>query len=393
MGKKISFIISNPNHHVKICMPVAQKLQSQGHEVSLISLCEFRRLSLDPRPIENKGITVKNVENPLFDKLKTSSGSKSLGGGKSFIRTIVQYGIWRLLIRQKLIRFIKKQDLVVTCNDYAAPFLYISSYLNRTKTAFVCLQEGIRFHQPGDTRVYYGTFGSDYLVAWGQNSVDHFLPVVKKKTKVVSLGTPIYDNIQLDSPEKMEEVRSQLSPATSVVAFLSNPVEDIGFGTKDEKLKLFEDLLNKLGPFFDKGLYLLLRVHPREDIQEFMDIAKSVGVYDQVINSQGLKSIFSTLSLAQKSIVMASTAGVDSLIANKPLAILKVYENDFGHDYVQSGAATPLVLNEHFDTVFEGFLSEKGLSEVALEYRDRNMINIGTAAEKISDFLEKEVLS
>ena len=393
MAKRISFLISNPNHHVKITLPVAERLKFLGYEVVFVSICQFRRLPSPKKELSDIGIPMIEIENPLFKNLKTSSGAKSLGGGKSFIRSIVQFSIWLLFVRRKMIRELKESDLICTCNDYAAPFLYISAFLNRKKIPFVCLQEGIRFHQPGDDRVYYGTFGSDYLIAWGQNSVDHFLPVVQTKTKVVALGTPIYDRIVLDPQEKLDVIQNQLSKAKDKVIFLSNPVEDIGFCTKSEKLELFRMLLKSLKPQFKNGLYLLLRVHPRENIEEFMTIAQDLDLEEFVINTQALKSIFSALSLADRAIVMASTAGVDALIANRPLAILKVYENDFGHDYVQEGAASPLILNDSFDSLFAAFLEQEELSNASLAYRDKNMINIGRAAEEISNFISKEVLT
>lgn len=392
MGKKIYFIISNPNHHVKICLPIAQRLQQIGHKIEVISLCEFRRLKSPDDKFRDSGILLRNISNPFFKKLKTSSGAKSLGGGKSLLRSIVQFWIWKLFISKYLKSMIKDANLVITCNDYAAPFLYISSYLIRKKITFVCLQEGIRFHQPGDNRIYYGTYGADYLVAWGKNSIDHFLPVVQKRTKLIELGTPIYDNILIDNENKLGILHEQLIDANNVVAFLSNPVEDIGFCSKDEKLLLFENLLIRLKTYFENGLYLLLRVHPREDINEFLSISNRLGLGDKVVSTQMLTSIFSTLAIAERAIVMASTAGVDSLIANKPLAILKVYDNDFGHDYVQSGAAFPLVLDNNFDLNFNNFLNCNALSTAALNYRDQNMINIGTAAKEISTFIHSEVL-
>uniref|UniRef100_UPI004047F783 hypothetical protein n=1 Tax=Roseivirga sp. TaxID=1964215 RepID=UPI004047F783 len=315
-----------------------------------------------------------------------------MGGGKSKLRSIVQFWIWKFFIAKTLKSIIKDADLVITCNDYAAPFLYLSAYLIKKKVKYVCLQEGIRFHQPGDTRIYYGTYGADYLVAWGKNSIDHFLPVVQKRTKLIELGTPIYDNILIDNENKLGILHEQLIDANNVVAFLSNPVEDIGFCSKDEKLLLFENLLIRLKTYFENGLYLLLRVHPREDINEFLSISNRLGLGDKVVSTQMLTSIFSTLAIAERAIVMASTAGVDSLIANKPLAILKVYDNDFGHDYVQSGAAFPLVLDNNFDLNFNNFLNCNALSTAALNYRDQNMINIGTAAKEISTFIHSEVL-
>ncbi len=388
--KKVLFVISNPNHHVQLTLPVIQELKKRkDYQVDLLSLCEIRRMKTPVEPFDQAGATVHQaVKWNTSDHISPNSGVKTLGAKLNWKRRIVQKTIWHSVVRPTFSELANRSDTVVMCNDSAAPHEFMAQFMVRRDKRFCLIQEGIRFHQPGDKFPRYGTFGANHIFAWGDNSKKYFENCAQNRSEVLSIGCPRYDSIlNADYTEKLQDIQSRWPEAMINIGLFTNPVNDIGFCTYEEKLQLVAQVVQQmLEVVRPSQIRIYLKPHPRESLEDYQRVLKDFNVVRFIPANV---DIFALLKLVDRSIVLASTVGLESLLFGKPVAVVRIGGNEFGHDYVQSGAATGLDLQRGFNEQLTDFLQQTEISAAAREYLNYNLSNIGTSAQKIAAFIRQ----
>ncbi len=387
--RHIDFLITNPNHHLQLALPVIRELQKEdGISVCVLSLCEFRRMATPVEELKAHGIPYRIL--PGFRRLglKPSSGRQSLGASNSNKRKLARQLAWQLYLQRPFLRATRHTGEVVLLNDSAYPGNHIAEALRRRNIPFYLMQEGIRFPLPNETADNsYGANGAGLVLAWGEHSRRHFEKIQPPgaRTRVIAAGCPRYDRIgEKDYAPEMERLRAAHAFAPYNLGLFSNPIDDQGFCTPAEKMGLVEGFIQKALPMLAaRQGKLWIKLHPREDVASFRQLIGANGWEKQVELLSG--GLFAILKLMDAAVVMASTVGLEALLMGRPLGVLKLPRHGFVFDYVSGGGACALdPCAQDFGALFQEFTQQSGLSPEAAAYLSRHFSNPGNAGAAIS---------
>src|SRR5262249_4482810 len=144
---------------------------------------------------------------------------------------------------------LRKSRVVVVPNDSVFPYVELVDQV-RGRARTVLMQEGIRFPPPASyTGPRYGCAVSGAVCAWGEGSKDFFLAGNVPERRIVVTGAPRLDNLDPAAwRPKGKALLETLRLATPPIAFLSNPIEIQGYGSRELKLDLFARFLAGAAP-------------------------------------------------------------------------------------------------------------------------------------------------
>jgi hypothetical protein len=386
----IHFYISNSNHHWQMMRPVIKQLQLAGDVYPvLVSLCEFRRMETPEAELKQMGIVFLKLLSLKTKSTATSTGAKHIGGNQAWLRNMLRNLVWALRLRKRVADANNQRpDLVVIPNDTAYPFNKICSWLRARSIPFVLFQEGIRFPLPNEIGgVKYGTNGASKILAWGESSAQYFRNLGIPASSITVGGNPRFDEIVRLNKSERALLRSSLNIDRHAVLYVSNPVDDQGFCSLQQKMELFEKFLIGMEPLcLQEHITLLVRLHPRESLEAFKAVGKN---FKMSIRWAQQGSLFQYLQIVDFTVVLASTVGLESMLMSTPVAVLKLPEHGFVFDYVSSGAALGLNVSEAFASIFWQAITEHHAQYVlrASEYIARHLGQQGNSAAFIADHL------
>lgn len=337
---KIGIVITNPNHHVDLTLEAAVAMKAMGHEPFYLSLCEMRRMKTPVDKLEEAGIPYFKQKD-LPGEVKPTAGAKTLGANDSLTRKVVREAFWQLKMSAFVKTHLKEADRVWLLNDTAFPGNKITSGLKKRKTPFYLMQEGIRFPLPGESESSYGSGGAKKVMVWGERSAHYFQTVVSAGTEVVITGSPRFENFK-----KTATAAKPARVATPVLGVFTNPIDDQGFCSKDQKLALFENFVRRGAAQLNEfGHVLGVKSHPREDVKEYLKIA---GKYvDQVLELPG--DIVEAINQVYAGMIFASTVGLELLLLDKRLAQIEIPGHGYVFDYDQDPDLLKIPLEGSFD--------------------------------------------
>jgi hypothetical protein len=343
MMPRVDFLISNDRHHVAMTWPVAGELAESGDcAVRVLSLCELRGLATPPAERAPQGVEVRRVL-PLRLRSSPSAGPVARPGSPSLARRLARASIWRLLLAPRLVALLRRRpDLVVLPNDAAYPYDRIGRLTRRRRVQFLLLQEGIRFPLAGQTGVpVYGAGGAAAVAAWGEASGEYFRAVGVPEERIHLTGNPRFD--QTADPAagdpQLPADRPRSSRRTLLLA--TNPIDDQGLCSREEKLDLVGRFLAQIRPLFaEPEFHVAIKLHSRESPEEIRPlIPEALRERVSIHTDTPLRVLFGGAGAV---VVLASTVGLEALLGGLPLAVLEIPGHGFQYDYVQSGAAAGL---------------------------------------------------
>ncbi len=331
---RVDFVISNDGHHRTMSWPVAARLARDGGSTArVLSLCELRGLPTPAAASAPSGVEVRQVV-PWRLRGSPSVGPAARPGPPTAARRLARWLIWRLLLAPRLSALLgRRPALAVLPNDAAFPYDRIARLLHVRRIPFLLLQEGIRFPLTGQTgEPVYGAGGAAAVAAWGEASAGYFRAAGVAPERIHLTGSPRFDR--------------QASPSAGgtgnrTLLLATNPIDDQGLCTHDEKLALVGRFFDQLEPLFaDPGFHLAVKLHSREDPRELRPlIAERMRDRVAIHTDTPLEELFQTAGAV---VVLASTVGLEALLHGLPLAVLELPGHGFQYDYVDSGAATGL---------------------------------------------------
>lgn len=353
---KLVILITNPNHHLELTLGVAKLAQAAGDDVKYVSLCELRRMPSPVDTFRKEGLDFDKFSD-LPQQLKPSSGKKSLGKSDSFIRKFVQRAFWLIKLKPFISKALTGADKVLILNDAAFPGDRICNWLRNHRIPFYLLQEGIRFPLPSESEVKYGEGGATRLLTWGERSANHFRNVATAKTEVVVSGSPRFD-IFLRKIDQWEEKNSNAQR----LGIFTNPIDDQGFCSKDEKLALFENFVKRASGYLNaKKVLVSVKSHPREDVDEYISVASRY--IDNLEKSP--KDILEAIMEVDAGVIMASTVGLELLGAKRPVAQMEIPGFGYVFDYTEDPGVLKIPSEGDFelDSLFEDAIDLKYFHE------------------------------
>jgi hypothetical protein len=340
--KCIDFYISNPNHHWAMFKPVIKEMLTRGYEVRLLSLCELRRMR-SPE-VEQLGIQLIKLFPFMFRGLSASAGNKGIGGNQAMVRSVLRFFLWIFIIKFILVRALRNRPhIAIVPNDVAYPFDHICKILKGRGIKFLLLQEGIRFPLPNENgRIPYGNNNPTAVMAWGLKSAEYFRQF-GLQTEIT--GCPRYDDsFSCSYTLEVDKIKSTISLGSFNILFASNPIDDQGFCSLNEKLNLFRKFLLFAFKYFQKDTIILLRLHPRENPDDFLQVIRELNVLEKVQLVSDFP-LFALFKCVQLTVIFASTIGLEALMHGSQLCVIKLPHHGYVFDYVSSGVALPLDLD------------------------------------------------
>lgn len=325
-------------------LPVARELaDAHGYACRFLSLCELRGLRT---PVERLAAAKLPVERLLPPTVRSSPARWRTGGGRgSVLRRWARRVVWQAVLRPRFARQLASPpDLVVVPNDAAFPYDRLADSLRRRGIPFLLLQEGIRFALPAAKEVRpYGSGGAIAVAAWGVASAEYFASAGVPVERIQVTGSPRFDGGDAEDCESAAAgLRSRLGIAGPLLLLVSNPVDDQGFCTTEEKLLLIERFLVGVAPLQSTtSLTSAIKLHAREAAEDFDAIAQRAGVAERtrILTDVPLQPL---LAAASAVVILTSTVGLEALRAGRRLGVLEIPGFGFVHDYVSSGAAVGL---------------------------------------------------
>ncbi len=383
----VTFVFSNPRHHLDMMVPVAKVLRSRGVPCRLVSLAELRGFETPDLASQLPGVGVRRAIPRIR---RTRSAGAGLGTGNSSgagVRRVAQRLAWRFALRPRLGWLLRGSDVVVVPNDTAFPYDGLAQRLRAHRVPFALLQEGIRFPLPTETRTgaAYGAGGAAAICVWGEASARHFRSVGAAPASIQVTGNPRFDAVDPAAwQERGRALQHRLGLDKAPLLYLSNTIDDQGFCTTAEKMTLFVKFVQGAGPAVARaGRSIVVKLHARENVDAFRKAAATCsGCRVDVLDDEPL---FAVLAMGHAAVVLASTVGLEALAFGLPLGVLELPGHGHVFDYVTSGAAAGLRL----DDLERGVTSLLGSGSAvgASAYLENHMAHRGTAASRIADCL------
>jgi hypothetical protein len=382
----VTFVFTNPKHHLDMMVPVARILTQRGVSTRFVSLAELRGFATPDLGDRLIGVEVRRTlpharRNP---SLGAEIGTAGPGRG---LRALLQRVLWGGLLGPRLRQLLRGSSVVVVPNDAAFPYRDLAKGLRVRGTPFALLQEGIRFPLPGEQAVGapYGTSGAQAICVWGEGSATHFRSIGAPAARIRVTGNPRFDDV---SPSEWRDrglaLRGHLGLDRAPLVYLSNTIDDQGFCTTTEKMRLFETFLRAAAPTTTRlGLPIVIKLHARESVHAFREVAarfKGVIVLEDA-------PLFGVLAMAQAAVVLASTVGLEALAFDVPLGVLEIPGHGHVFDYVASGAAIGLRTEQLAQDIEALLTPEPNRVATARAFLDRHMAHRGYAARNIADCL------
>lgn len=369
------FVITNPNHHWIDTKLIINKLPV-GSSVTVISFCEIRRLI---SPIsEAKQLSIRLIKIfPKLHGLKPSHGNEILGEINSNKRIFIYNFLFSCYLKPILQFLIKKNSIVIYFNDVAFPNYLMLPWLKKRKCKQVLIQEGIRFQLPNATQeIIYGTKGADYIFCWGSNAKTHFDNINNNNSKSIITGSSRYYDWLIDR-------NSNSSNNNNTIGIFTNPIDDQGFVTYGEKLKIFEKLIILIHKIIkERSIKIILKTHPREVISDYESILNKYSVNYE----KGDSNIKNCIESVCGGIIFASSVGIELLLLSKNVAQVALPKVNFVFDYVEENVAFPIDMNSEASKIVD-YLT--GKHSIPSSYIDKHISCSRNPAETISKLLQE----
>jgi hypothetical protein len=370
----VTFVFSNPRHHVDMMVPVARELSRRGTPYRFVSLAELRGFATPDLKAQLVAPQVTRAMPRIRRDPSVGAGLGTSGGTGASVRRLAQLAVWHAALGPRMRWLLRGSDVVVVPNDAAFPY---GELVHELRVPFVLLQEGIRFPLPNEQAAGrpYGGGGAATVCAWGEASAEHFRTV---GAQVAITGNPRFDGVDPASwRDKGAELAKQLGVERPLL-YLSNTIDDQGFCTTDHKMQLFESFIRAAAPVAGP---IVVKLHAREDADAFRAVAARTGATAHVLKEE---SLFAVLAMGRAAVVLASTVGLEALAFGLPLAVLEIPSHGHVFEYVERGVAIPVRAADIAGGVRE--LLARPLDAVKTSaFLERHMAHRGHAAEQIAD--------
>jgi hypothetical protein len=382
----VAFVFSNPRHHLEMMTPVAEELKRRRVACSLISLAELRGFETPEASGARRVI-------PLHVRRRKPAPPAGAGSDDTPWQrgSLAKKLVWRLGLGPRLRWMLDGARVIVVPNDAVFPYTELVDQLRRRRARTVLMQEGIRFRMPESyTGPQYGGGVSAAVCAWGEGSRDFFLAGKVPASRIVVTGAPRMDDLDLATwRARGKELVRALMPPEPPIAFLSNPIELQGYGTKAGKLELFARFLAGAAPVLRaRNIPVIVKNHLHEDPTEYARVAADSPV-PELVSVLPTVPIFAAIAASRAAVVLTSTVGLEALTFGLPLGVLEIPGHDYAFEYVQRGAAVAIRLDDVAGSV-EQLLSRDDARTAAGEaFVQRHLHDQGRARYNVADVIER----
>jgi hypothetical protein len=384
----VTFVFSNPRHHLDMMVPVARILGERAVPHRFVSLAELRGFPTPSLAERLPGAEVRRaIPRHVRRDPSAGAGVGGRGGAGALLRRAVRAAAWRAGLGPRLRWLLRGTGVAVVPNDAAYPYAELAADLRARRVPFVLLQEGIRFPLPTEDAagLAYGAGGAAAVCAWGEASAEHFRAIGVPAASVRVTGTPRFDGVAPAAWQgRGRALAAELGLEREPLLYLSNTIDDQGFCSAAAKLELFAGFVREAAPVLARERRaLVVKLHPREDTAAFRRVA--AGFPDVPLHVLPLEApLFAVLAMGRAAVVLASTVGLEALAFGLPLAVLAIPGHGHVFEYVARGAAIGLAPGAIADGLAR-LCAAAAPPAAAAPFLERHMAHRGEAAARIAD--------
>jgi hypothetical protein len=383
----VAFVFSNPRHHLEMMLPVAEELKRRHVTCSLVSLAELRGFET-PRQSGARRVIPFNLR-------RRPQGPADRGGDDTTWRrgSLAKRLVWRIGLAPRLGWMLHRTRVVVVPNDAVYPYIELVEQLRKAGTRTILLQEGIRFRMPERyTGPQYGGGVSAALCVWGEGSKDFFVAGQVPQNRIVVTGAPRLDDLDLAAWRvRGQELLATLALSAPPIVFMSNPIEQQGYGSKDQKLELFARFLAGAAPVLRaRNIAVLVTNHLQENPSEYARVAAQSPIPELVTIVKSTPTL-AAIAAARAAVVLTSTVGLEALTFGVPLGVLEIPGHDFAFEYVQRGAAVPIRMASIAAGIEQLLDPDDARTSAGSAFVRRHLHDRGRARYNVADVIERVV--
>lgn len=385
---RIDFVIANDGHHTQAALPVLRLLKNRiGARCRLASICELRGIASPIDRYAEEGIPVEPLI-PFSLRRSPTTGSPGGRDQDKGLRSIARKILWHTVIRSRVSKFCRtRPDLVVLPNDRAFPYGELCRWLVKRRIPTLVLQEGVRFATPA--KKHLGASGATAFAVWGETSRLYYKERGEVPSSIHSTGAPRFDELALrDWTEEAQAVRIDLDLGKRNLLLLSNPIDDLGYISADEKLGLIRRFVAEQSSLLrEPDTKLIIKLHRRESPDAIREAIRDLPESASVLVLQKAP-LYPLLRAAAGAVIFASTVGLEALVLEVPLAVLEIPGHGFLHDFVEARVAEPLQLDLDLGEQVASWLRKSPPTPEVSHYLDRTLAHRGTAAKEVAHLIE-----
>jgi len=383
----VAFVFSNPRHHLEMMAPVAEELTRRNVTCTLVSLAEMRGFETPKQSGARRVL-------PLNVRRRRSTPSEGSGEEGTWRRgRLAKQLVWTLGLGPRLRWMLHRTRVIVVPNDAVYPYIELVEQLRKSKpqARTVLMQEGIRFPLPESyTGPRYGSAVSAAVCAWGEGSKDFFVASKVPESRIVVTGTPRLDGLDVAMwKARGQELLATLKLSAPPIAFLSNPIELQGYGSKAQKLELFARFLAGAAPVLKaRNIPVIVKNHLYEDPNDYARVAAASPIPELVTVLDSVP-IFAAIAAARAAVVLTSTVGLEALTFGLPLGVMEIPGHDFVFEYVQRGAAVPIRVASVTRGVEQLLDRDDVRTAAGKAFVERHLHDQGRARHNVADVIER----
>lgn len=383
----VAFVFTNPRHHLEMMGPVADELGRRGIASRMVSLSELRGYDTPAQDRRLIRAIPFNLRRRPADPTTPVAQEGAWKRGR-----LAQRAVWQLAVGPRMRQLLRRSRVVVVPNDTAYPYTELLAQVHGRGARSVLMQEGIRFPpEKGYTGAWYGTGGATAICAWGEGGRDYFRACNVPDRSIVVTGAPRLDEL---SPAPWRDKAAALLAAHRIaappIAFLSNPIETQGFGTREGKLALFAQFLAGAAPLVGPArVPIVVKNHPAEDPSDYARVAAASPIAELVTVLGSSTPIFAALAASRAAVVLTSTVGLEALVFGIPVGVMEIPGFDYVFDYVQRGAGVPLPVDAIGPGVAELLDGAPARRTASAAFLERHLADRGRARGNVASVIER----
>ena len=224
---------------------------------------------------------------------------------------------------------------------------------------------------------------SEQSIVWGKINQDYFKHIGISADRVHTLGTPIYDDLNI---EKIDNKEDYVLLATSGPT--KEDVFDLTINTIEKNIETIKTICKVVTKYNKK---LIIKLHPSPDEFDPTQIVKEINPEIKIVKTGKISQLIKNSSIVV--VIDESSAIIDAHLLGKPVLSVAVKAEEYGIPTVLKNNSCIMTNRESFDKDFFRVMNDKVHRETIIENGKKSTQNYisfqKNSAKMILSFLEK----
>ena len=224
---------------------------------------------------------------------------------------------------------------------------------------------------------------SEQSIVWGKINQDYFKHIGVSADRVHTLGTPIYDDLNI---EKIDNKEDYVLLATSGPT--KEDVFDLTINTIEKNIETIKTICKVVTKYNKK---LIIKLHPSPDEFDPTQIVKEINSEIKIIKTGKISQLIKNSSIVV--VIDESSAIIDAHLLGKPVLSVAVKAEEYGIPTVLKNNSCIMTNRESFDKDFFRVMNDKVHRETIIENEKKSTQNYisfqKNGAKMILSFFEK----